>query len=153
MTERLFLTSDQPATKLSGHYWTTRGYHGRDRVDAATALAADCKAKQRLVHSMPAFTPASSDECALRASFDQFAPGVAYVDVEDRQGDRHIGSCFHIGDYIFITARHVVENRRILKIATTNAGVRSSGSGYVATFTAAEARTDRRTILPRETRI
>jgi hypothetical protein len=73
--------------------------------------------------------------------FDQFAPGVAYVDVEDLQGHRHIGSCFHIGDYIFITARHVVENCRIIKIATTNAGVRSSGSGYVATFTAAEART------------
>jgi Putative MetA-pathway of phenol degradation len=31
---------------------------------------------------MPAFTPASSEERALRALFDQFAPGVAYVDVD-----------------------------------------------------------------------
>ena len=86
---------------------------------------------------MPVFATTNSEE---RALFDQFAPGVAFVDVEDRNGDRQIGTCFHIGDYVFITARHVVEDRKILKIATTNAGVRSAGNHSVASFTACEAK-------------
>src|SRR5262249_37252955 len=87
---------------------------------------------------MPAFGSLKSEE---RDLFDRFAPGVAYIDVEDSNGDRHIGTCFHIGDYVFVTAKHVVEGRKILKIATTNAGVRSAGTYAVASFTAKEAET------------
>lgn len=87
---------------------------------------------------MPVFATAGSEE---RALFDKFAPGVAYIDVKDSAGDRQIGTCFHIGDYVFITARHVVEDRQIIKIATTNVGVRSAGTYNVATFTAGEAKT------------
>jgi hypothetical protein len=85
---------------------------------------------------MPAFTTASSEE---RALFDRFATGVAYVDVEDGAGDRQIGTCFHVGNHVFITARHVVEHRRIVKIATTNVGVSGAAGAYTAAFTAGEA--------------
>jgi V8-like Glu-specific endopeptidase len=74
-----------------------------------------------------------------RALFDQFATGVAFVAVEGEDGPA-IGTCFHIGENVFITARHVVEDRRITKLATTNAGIRSSGRGYVAAYLGAEAR-------------
>jgi hypothetical protein len=88
---------------------------------------------------VPAFTGATSEE---RTLFDRFAPGVAYVDVQDRAGDRHIGTCFHIGNDVFITARHVVEDREILSIATSNAGVRNVGGGWgVADFPPERAKT------------
>jgi Trypsin-like peptidase domain len=48
-----------------------------------------------------------------------FAAGVAYVSVTDTKGEPGIGTCFHIGEDIFITARHVVEGHTISKIATT----------------------------------
>jgi hypothetical protein len=75
-----------------------------------------------------------------RDLYDKFAPGVAYVSVEDQAGSPRIGTCFHIGNDVFITARHVVENGKITKIATTNAGVRGSHGNYSATFTSGEAK-------------
>ncbi|HYR21868.1 MAG TPA: serine protease [Chthoniobacterales bacterium] len=75
-----------------------------------------------------------------RLLFDQFAPGVAYVAVEDKTGKPGIGTCFHIGENIFVTARHVVEERKITKIATTNAGIRGEEGSYSATYTAGEAK-------------
>jgi len=56
---------------------------------------------------VPGLTTATSEE---RTLFDRFAPGVAYVDVEDSAGDRQIGTCFHIGENVFITARHSLAN-------------------------------------------
>ncbi|MCX6866543.1 MAG: serine protease [Verrucomicrobia bacterium] len=74
-----------------------------------------------------------------RLLFEMFAPGVAYVAVESATGDKGIGTCFHIGDNVFITARHVVEGCQITKIATTNAGIKQSGGSYSTTYFAGEA--------------
>lgn len=49
----------------------------------------------------------------------EYGAGVAYICVIDKNGDEHIGTCFHIGDSVFITARHVVENLKIKNIGTT----------------------------------
>jgi S1-C subfamily serine protease len=50
---------------------------------------------------------------------DDCAPAVAYVDVEDSEGEREIGTAFHVGGGIFVTAAHVVDDKRVLSIATT----------------------------------
>lgn len=56
----------------------------------------------------------------LRELYEQYKATVAYVEVEDRSsGDRGIGTAFHIGDGIFITARHVVSGKNLLSIGTT----------------------------------
>jgi S1-C subfamily serine protease len=62
-----------------------------------------------------------------RRLFELFAPGVAYVAVEDASGRPSIGTCFHIGDQIFVTARHVVDKQKVVKVATT---VGSFGPSY-----------------------
>jgi hypothetical protein len=42
------------------------------------------------------------------------------VEVEDLEtGDRGIGTAFHVGDGVFVTALHVVFNKRIVKLGTT----------------------------------
>jgi hypothetical protein len=51
--------------------------------------------------------------------YAQHANAMAYVDVEKPDGTRSIGSAFHIGEGIFVTARHVVENNRIVEIKLT----------------------------------
>ncbi len=38
------------------------------------------------------------------------------IDTEDQHGNRSIGTCFHVGDGVYVTARHVVEGRRILGV-------------------------------------
>ena len=45
---------------------------------------------------------------------------MAYVEVELPDGDRSIGSAFHVGEGVFVTARHVVEGNNILEIASTD---------------------------------
>lgn len=54
-----------------------------------------------------------------RELFDRYAPAVAYVAVQKASGDRAIGSAFHVGNGVFITARHVVEASTILEVGTT----------------------------------
>jgi len=44
---------------------------------------------------------------------------MAYIEVVDKSGVIGIGSAFHVGGGVFITARHVLENKDISKIATT----------------------------------
>jgi hypothetical protein len=56
----------------------------------------------------------------LRRLYDNYAAGVGYISVKDFKGDEHIGTCFHIGDGVFITARHVVESRTIILIGSTH---------------------------------
>jgi hypothetical protein len=69
-----------------------------------------------------------------RSLYDAFAPGVAYVAVRDRNGIEGIGTCFHVGDDIFVTARHVVEDVTITKIATTFTGHAKLGGVYAGSF-------------------
>ena len=55
----------------------------------------------------------------IQKLYEQFAGAVAYISVVDEENNDGIGSAFHIGDGIFITAKHVIENKRINEIATT----------------------------------
>lgn len=41
---------------------------------------------------------------------------MGYVATEGRDGEVQCGTCFHVGDGVFVTARHVVEDRVIKKI-------------------------------------
>lgn len=54
-----------------------------------------------------------------REIYEKYAGSIAYISVRVASGDQSIGTAFHIGDGIFITARHVVEANQILEIATT----------------------------------
>jgi hypothetical protein len=82
----------------------------------------------------------SAKQSVERDLFDQFAMGVAYISVVSPEQKHGIGTCFHIGDHVFITARHVVEGQTITKIATTNVGTKATPGGYnIATYTAGEA--------------
>ena len=44
---------------------------------------------------------------------------MAYVDIRKLDGSRGIGSAFHVGDNVFVTARPVVENNEIIEIKIT----------------------------------
>jgi S1-C subfamily serine protease len=75
----------------------------------------------------------------LRALFNQYASAVAFVSVETPSGDQSIGSAFHIGEGVFVTARHVVENNKILSVATTHTTMRPLGDGSEAMVVAHRA--------------
>lgn len=55
----------------------------------------------------------------IQKIYAQFAGAVAFVAILDNKGKEGIGSAFHIGDGIFITAKHVIENKKIIEVATT----------------------------------
>jgi hypothetical protein len=52
--------------------------------------------------------------------FMDYCAAMVYVEVELPSGDRSIGSAFHVGEGVFVTARHVVEGNKILEIASTD---------------------------------
>lgn len=54
-----------------------------------------------------------------RSLFEKYASAICYVSVQKPNGDQAIGSAFHVGEGVFVTARHVVEGRRIVEIAST----------------------------------
>lgn len=51
-----------------------------------------------------------------RAQFQKYRGSVAFVETQDKAGNTGIGTCFHIGEGVFVTARHVVEGQIITKI-------------------------------------
>ena len=51
--------------------------------------------------------------------FRKHAAAMAYVEVTDRNGDIGVGSAFHVGDGVFLTARHVAEAMSISSIHST----------------------------------
>jgi hypothetical protein len=51
--------------------------------------------------------------------YEEYAGVVAYVEVEKPDGSRGIGSAFHVGDGVFVTAAHVTRGNRVLSVATT----------------------------------
>lgn len=59
------------------------------------------------------------DSAQARELFKQFAGAMAYVAIERPDGSQGIGSAFHVGDGVFVTARHVVEGFKIREIRTT----------------------------------
>lgn len=54
----------------------------------------------------------------LKALLETYASAVAYVEVKDEKEVIGIGSAFHIGEGVFVTARHVIENKEILRVVT-----------------------------------
>ncbi|MEV8093712.1 serine protease [Kitasatospora sp. NPDC085879] len=59
------------------------------------------------------------DTGQAREFFEKYGPAAAYVEIENPNGDRGMGSAFHVGEGIFVTARHVVEGSKILEIGMT----------------------------------
>jgi len=51
--------------------------------------------------------------------YQRYASAVAYIVVEKPNGDQNIGSAFHVGENVFVTARHVIEGHKIIAIGTT----------------------------------
>src|SRR5437868_3578993 len=61
----------------------------------------------------------SLDTQQARTIFEKFSGAMAYIAVEHPDGTHSIGSTFHVGEGVFVTARHVVEGLRIRGVATT----------------------------------
>lgn len=59
------------------------------------------------------------DSGKARDLFQRYAAALAYLEVEDRNGDLHIGSAFHVGEGVFVTARHVLEGVTPTKVGST----------------------------------
>jgi hypothetical protein len=51
--------------------------------------------------------------------FRKHAAAVACIEVADKNGDLGVGAAFHVGDGVFLTARHVVEGMSISSIHST----------------------------------
>lgn len=64
-------------------------------------------------------TSKTMDTTKARKLFEEYAPAMAYVCVRNPDGTEGIGSAFHVGDGVFVTARHVVDQKEILEVATT----------------------------------
>ncbi|ATB50369.1 S1 family peptidase [Corallococcus macrosporus] len=60
-----------------------------------------------------------AEKGAFHEIYVRAAGAVAFVAIIDAKGDEGIGSAFHIGDGIFVTARHVIDGVTIKEIATT----------------------------------
>lgn len=68
---------------------------------------------------MPATNSPHGMNQHFRKVYETFAAGVAFVAVRDAQGNESIGSAFHVGEGVFVTARHVVDGMKIMSLATT----------------------------------
>jgi hypothetical protein len=51
-----------------------------------------------------------------RLQFSKLRSCVAFLETVSENGDLQIGTAFHVGDGAFVTARHVIENRKIKAI-------------------------------------
>jgi hypothetical protein len=70
------------------------------------------------------------NKSAFYQTYIRAAGALCYVAIVDRNGDEGIGSAFHIGDGIFVTARHVVDGVTVKEIATTkSARLADEGEG------------------------
>ena len=59
------------------------------------------------------------DTKAARKLMRKYASALAYIEIEKEDGTKGVGSCFHVGDGVFVTARHVVEDNTISKVEIT----------------------------------
>ncbi len=69
-----------------------------------------------------------------RNQFDKFRDCVAFIEVQDEFGEIRIGSCFHVGEGTFVTARHVIENLTISHIGFDDYRFLKRGHKDLATF-------------------
>lgn len=70
---------------------------------------------------------------SLRALYLRYGCCMACICVE-RNGDESIGSAFHVGDGIFVTARHVVENAKIVEMRVSSAHLFHQSDLYPKVF-------------------
>jgi hypothetical protein len=59
------------------------------------------------------------DSGKTRDLFQKYAAALAYLEVEDQKGDLHCGSAFHVGEGVFVTARHVLDECTLTKVGST----------------------------------
>jgi len=71
------------------------------------------------VSNVEPLTCVEMDTGLARQLFLRFSGAIAYVAVERPDGVSGIGAAFHVGEGVFVTARHVVEGREIREIAST----------------------------------
>lgn len=62
----------------------------------------------------PKVTPSSQANV-----YEKYSGAMAYVAVEGADGQIGIGSAFHVGEGVFVTARHVVDGKKITEVGTT----------------------------------
>ena len=51
--------------------------------------------------------------------YELYRGAMAYIEVRKPSGDIGLGSAFHVGNGVFITARHVLDQNEIRSIGTT----------------------------------
>ena len=51
-----------------------------------------------------------------RNQFHTYRGCIGYVESKNSDGDIGVGTCFHVGDGVFVTARHVIEGRQEIRI-------------------------------------
>mgnify|MGYP000280019024 CR=1 FL=1 len=66
------------------------------------------------------------DSDLFRDIYEKYAAAVAYISVESVDGTQSIGTAFHVGDGIYVTAKHVVENKNIIEVATTERSIKDA---------------------------
>ncbi len=67
----------------------------------------------------------------LRNAYINTKGALAYIETINKEGDKSIGSSFHLGDGVFVTAAHVVKDLKISEIATTEVSyMEDSSKGY-----------------------
>jgi Trypsin-like peptidase domain len=70
-----------------------------------------------------------AEKSAFQEANVRAAGAVAFIAIIDAKGDEGIGSAFHIGDGIFVSARHVIDGVTIKEIATTKSAHLSEEAG------------------------
>ena len=62
----------------------------------------------------------SKEEINFKKLYIESSSAIAFIAVIDDKTEKEgIGTAFHVGEGIFVTARHVVEGKEIKEIATT----------------------------------
>jgi len=61
-----------------------------------------------------------------------FAPAVHYVAVKKPDGSDGIGSCFHVGGGVFVTAKHVLEHNSVVSVGRESGWPDGAGNTYAS---------------------
>jgi len=80
-------------------------------IDATSGQAAFWLARLCLATQPRQENERRMDTSRARELFQKYGAAVAYVEVESTTGERGLGSAFHVGEGVFVTARHVVDGR------------------------------------------